>query len=652
MPRCTVPPRGWTSLVAATVLALATLCPLTISAQVSGTVVDQGAPVPFALVRWQARPYETIADLTGAFSLPGVAGVDVVVVAAAKGFFNGGVVVTTPASAIQITLDPVPSADDPNYDFVIPDQCAVCHSDQFDQWSISRMSATGMNTWVYDLYDGTGTAGGTNGFVYTEDSVHLAENPGGYCASCHQPEGFIATPFSALGSLQTPTDPVLRGVSCESCHKIENVDETKINAPGFISGAVTVNRPDLSVPGANQVMYGLLGDVDYSQPGLMRGSFNPQMAAEACAVCHEYNNDPDDDGDFEEASSVPAQETYSEWKNSPYGDPNDPLYATCVDCHMPQYSATPVSICGVLFPPLLREPDTVHGHDIEGTSPAYLENAVSLAMTAVQSGNELEVEVSITNDQAGHSVPTGVTFRNMVLVVEAREAGGGLALAQTSGSTVHPLGGQGDPLLGDYAGQPGKLYMKINEDGAGTHAVVFTEAVTIAEDNRIAPLATDTTVLCFAVPGNPADVEVDARLIYRRAPRPTVVAKGWTVGGLGDPLPDVQPPHYGHLMEAATLSVATVPGEPEFIRGDCNADSLQDISDAISMLGILFSGQGPPECADACDTNDDGGIDIGDAIFLLNALFAGGAPPPPPYPSCGVDPTDTDALDCGAYVCP
>ena len=87
----------------------------------------------------------------------------------------------------------------------------------------------------------------------------------------------------------------------------------------------------------------------------------------------------------------------------------------------------------------------------------------------------------------------------------------------------------------------------------------------------------------------------------------------------------------------------------QFIRGDCNADNGFDISDPISLLGILFSGTGPALCDDACDGNDDGGLDISDAIYILGSLFSGGAAPPAPFPGCGLDGTDTDALDCASF---
>ncbi len=83
-------------------------------------------------------------------------------------------------------------------------------------------------------------------------------------------------------------------------------------------------------------------------------------------------------------------------------------------------------------------------------------------------------------------------------------------------------------------------------------------------------------------------------------------------------------------------------------RGDCNRDGSFNIADAIFGFGVLFSGEGPPSCEDACDGNDDGTFDIADMIYLLNNLFRQGDPPPPPYPGCGLDPT-VDDLDCESF---
>ena len=106
------------------------------------------------------------------------------------------------------------------------------------------------------------------------------------------------------------------------------------------------------------------------------------------------------------------------------------------------------------------------------------------------------------------------------------------------------------------------------------------------------------------------------------------------------------------LSGSVFLMPSTAEAQMLFTRGDCNIDGVINIADPVLALGILFSGAGPADCADACDVNDDGGNDIGDPIFILSNLFSSGPNPPPPD-DCGADPSP-DGLDCltGPSSCP
>ena len=83
---------------------------------------------------------------------------------------------------------------------------------------------------------------------------------------------------------------------------------------------------------------------------------------------------------------------------------------------------------------------------------------------------------------------------------------------------------------------------------------------------------------------------------------------------------------------------------PRFRRGDHNGDGGLDISDALSLLGYIFS-NGPTNCMDAADANDDGGVDVSDAVRVLLYLFGNSGPLPAPHGVCGSDPT-ADSLGC------
>ena len=85
-----------------------------------------------------------------------------------------------------------------------------------------------------------------------------------------------------------------------------------------------------------------------------------------------------------------------------------------------------------------------------------------------------------------------------------------------------------------------------------------------------------------------------------------------------------------------------------FRRGDTNVDGGINIADAIAILGFLFGGGEPPDCRDAGDANDDGLLNIADAIALLGHLFGGAGDLPPPFASCGTDPTPEE-LTCDRF---
>ncbi|MEM7168372.1 MAG: carboxypeptidase regulatory-like domain-containing protein [Planctomycetota bacterium] len=621
-------------------------------AQLSGVVRDAATqqPVAAAVVRLQATNTATLTSPSGAYSLPGLSGTQLVVVAAKKGYYNSAVTVTTPL-ATDILLTPVPADDDPTYVFRQPWQCTFCHPDQVSEWTNSPMNLAGNNSWVYDIYNGTGTPGGMGGFVYTRDSHFATTNPNSECAACHQPLVWLEQPGSAMVDSASGHIGYSDGVSCEMCHKVADVDVANINAPGFYPGAVTITRPQ--GPAFDQVMYGALGDSNFVVTDQMRGSLQPQLQAEVCGACHQDKNDPDEDGNFSEPNGVISEPTYLEWATSPYADPTSPHYATCVDCHMVPTSND--TICDVLSPPLIRS--GVRSHDIRGTTPSYLENAVTMTMTSLLVGSEIQATISIHNDLTGHHVPTGVTIRNMILLVEAIRQEDGVSLRATGPEVLPALAGVGDPALGYFAGLPGKLYAKVNHDSSGHGPTFFTDATGILSDNRIAALATDTTNYSFALPSNGGTIELRARLIYRRSWRALVDAKGWTQDGHGQPLADVQAPHFGHLMEQSTATFALPFTPPEFLRGDVDGDGSVQINDPVALLEYLFLDPlSQPACHDAADSNDTGSLNLTDAVYTLLHLFVPGspAPPSPGVALCGVDPTP-DALSCdffAAAACP
>jgi hypothetical protein len=554
--------------------------------QVTGDVRDAltNMPLAGARVSVQASNAPVMTDAQGGFTLPNAAGANLVVVGALKGYYNGSATVSAPVSGVSIVLETSHGGQQCGYTLASPTSCGLCHPNQYGQWANSPMQKAGMNTWVYDIYDGTGTAGGLGGFVYTRDSVHALHNPQSECASCHQPQPWIEQPFTAMEPLNALSQGAFHGVSCDVCHKVADIDEAKVDFPGIYPGVVTFNRPDDPLA-THQVQYGNLGDSSVHLAGVMRSSYQPQLTAAVCAACHQDKNDPDGDGDFDEPNGVLSEPTYGEWLASDYANPASPHYATCTTCHMPAYGETRAAQFGNLAP--LRDPETIRSHAIVGTTPEFLESAVELTVDLARDANGIDVVATVANTGTGHHVPTGVTVRNMILLVEARRVSDGALLTHVGGQTVHALGGVGSPQQGYYAGLPGKLYAKVNHDAAGNSPTFFTDATGIQFDSRIPALTEDVTQYRFATPPGTGDVAVSAKLVYRRAWRFLVDAKQWTTDGHGNPLADVQAPHYGHVMESldATVPEQVGPGAA-YCMSDANSTGAPALVSATGSASV------------------------------------------------------------------
>lgn len=520
---------------------------------IRGRVVDEaGAPVAGAEVRVQASlTLDTTTKADGSFDLE----VDATTypdgtpatIAAAKldpqnraAYYNAkaSILVGEPTD-LTLTLVPVVLADDHAYDFTNPEDCRLCHGAIYDYWQDSPHRNSAKNTWVRDMYDGQGTPGtGSRGFVYKD--LH----PGfkGDCAECHAPMDSAKNPgdntdFSTVSDFGREF-----GVSCDVCHK--TYDVTNVKLPGVQSMAFA--------RGARETIFGPLPDAAPNFPGVMRASWSGiHTSGKLCAACHEDNNDANFDLDYLDPTSVPSEQTYSEWLASPYAAAG-PNAKTCMDCHMPPKGDT--AMCEQ-YQPVTRDPSQVYSHDFEGTTDEYVKNAGTVRVVARRDGAALRLAVAVTNDRTGHDLPGGMAIRHALLRVTAVDASGAeLTFEPSDSSTIPAYGGVGDPADGYWAGLPGKGFAKRFAKGT-EEGVFFTEATSISSDTRIPAGATDWSDYAFYLPDGFAPVRVTAKLVYRRAFRDLVDEKGWTTTGHGRPNPDLAAPDFGVVMGSADLDV-------------------------------------------------------------------------------------------------
>jgi hypothetical protein len=550
-----------------TATAAPSLTPTVVNSQplpaaVSGIVQDAHGPVANAIVQLQRSPNQTTTDTNGAFQLKGLSGTNpVTLVAWSQGYYEGWTVVNPSApdfpgaDSLKITLKPVPQTDNLKYPWFSYNgvqgsaSCGLCHR-EYPEWQADAHSQSATNIRFLTMYTGKNVNGqvgqpvkfGTAGAALPPDPALPYYGPGfqvdnpsraGNCAACHTPVASNVDNTSNCswsgchtdltiersdGKILPATRPQvssgagLEGISCEFCHKVASVaidPKTKLPAPdmpGIMSMKLT--RP----ADGQQIFYGTLVDV------ARRVSYSPlESSSEFCAPCH-YGVFGGVVGVGEVTGGVTIYNSYGEWLNSPYSDPK--TGQTCQACHM-----RPSDANYYVFPSvggMTRDYFLFHDHTMPGASDTeLLQNAVTMQSTSQRSADQLQVQVKITNDQTGHDVPTDSPSRSMILVVEATDA---------SGKTLILSQGPVNPdWSGNYGGKPGKTFAKVLKDGwtGETPTAAYWRPVTIVDDNRLAPLATDTSTYTFDLPAGQA-AKVSVHLVYRRSFQKLAEEKGWT----------------------------------------------------------------------------------------------------------------------------
>jgi hypothetical protein len=542
-----------------------------------GVVVDAaGQPLAGVTVQVQGSPNETTTLVDGSFQLTEISWKKPVVVTAYTAMYMVGWVTLDPNSkdwqgvpdSLVITLKSLPATDNVQYDWFSFNgvsgsaSCAECHR-EYEEWTQDAHSQSATNPRFLAIYKGTNLAGIAgqrtsyiSGVAQKPDSTLPDHGPGykldepmrtGNCASCHTPlAAKIATTKNcgwsgchtdltserAGTAIMDPgvspvglTGDAADGISCDFCHKIGDVildEETQLpkpDMPGILS--LKLYRPQEG----DQVFFGTYGDVS------RRVSYSPiSIESKYCAACH-YGVFGGVVGDGTVTGGVVIYNSYGEWLDSPYSDPE--TGKTCQDCHMPTLDTT-ISV----YPEqggIQRDYADLHDHTMPGASDEeLLQNAVTMVNAVSHVGNQLLVDVKVTNDQTGHSVPTDAPTREMILVVRALDAEGNV-LALASGPSL-------PEWAGNYAGQPGKDFAKILKDQwtGEMPTAAYWRPVEIALDTRLEALASDSSHYVFQLPaGSLASVEVN--LIFRRTYQKLAEQKGFTD-------PDI-------LMEHETIQV-------------------------------------------------------------------------------------------------
>lgn len=322
------------------------------------------------------------------------------------------------------------------------DTCGSCHKDIHRMWRASA-HAQAMEDPVFLE-------------TFRETVAREGEPLSRTCLACHAPLAEIT------GDLKLEEKTTWEGVSCDVCHSMTKVD-------------LSAGRPRISFD-LGAVKRGPIRDADSIAHEVAYSELH--TSALGCAGCHEWVN----------TDGTPILSTYSEWQASGAAREGK----ACQACHMGKTRAN------VVDPRVKRTPHAeVNVHDVPGGhSLDQLHKALAVAIRPKREGNDLTLDVTLTNKGAGHAVPTGMPGRRVLLELTVQSSQGEAQRAERTYARAYV----------DAAGQP------IRRDSA-----YFSPGVTLQGDTRLKADERRAESFRFEVPAA-ATAFVSLKLHYEHAP--------------------------------------------------------------------------------------------------------------------------------------
>lgn len=368
-------------------------------------------------------------------------------------------------------------------DFDDPTVCMGCHAEIYEQWNGSMHA----NAYIDPVYQ-------------KEDEMASNETNGltdEYCIKCHSPIGFLTGEIlpadrSNMGEISK------KGVQCDFCHVV--------TAVSGINGAYDVE------PGRVK-----RGPYDDSMPMYHTAEFSElHTSAEFCGGCHNV---------FHPVNGLPIEETYDEWLESPYNTGDPDTETPCQHCHMTHgithFEANPGVVAA-------RGPERDHWYThygVGGNAPLpgilgsekheelaieRLKSAATVEVTTPEdaaAGEDVSIDVIVTNTGAGHKIPTGLT--------EVREAWLDVKVTDSAGASIFRSGALDAHGIID---PDAAIFHNVIGDSDGNPTMKVWEAESILKDTRIPPKESVTETYRFTVPADAkTPVTVSASLNYRTA---------------------------------------------------------------------------------------------------------------------------------------
>ncbi|TGC11187.1 cytochrome c family protein [Methanolobus halotolerans] len=378
--------------------------------------------------------------------------------------------------------EPTASGELSSSDFTGTDRCIQCHAIIHSQWDGTMHSNAYTDPFYLKEFE-----------TASQDTDGLIDS---FCSRCHTPIGVVSGEIPPADGSRL-SGIAKDGVQCDFCHTVSGSNGTG-NAPFIVTPGDTKWGPFNDSRSAYH-------DSEY---------LDLHTKSEFCGMCHEVSHP---------VNGLLIDDTYPVWKNSTYAQEG----VTCQDCHMTpgitEFEANPGrSGSGAPKRDHISLHSTVGGNafvtgilgadDVKKMAIERLEKAATLDMSSPETahtGEDVTVEVSITNSGAGHNIPTGVSeIRQIWLEVRVTDAGGreiyNAGRTDNKGGIISAL----------------KIYNNVLGDDQGDPTLSFWLADRVLSDNRIGPKETVSEEHTFFMPENTVyPVTVDAILKYRSAPQ-------------------------------------------------------------------------------------------------------------------------------------
>lgn len=367
-------------------------------------------------------------------------------------------------------------------DFDYESKCRQCHAIIYADWE---------GTMHFNAY--------LDPFYLEEVKIASDDTDGAldeFCSRCHTPIGVVSGEIPPIDGSEM-SDISKLGVQCDFCHVVSGSNGTG-------------NAPFTVTPG--ETKWGPFND---SRDAYHKSEYlELYTQSEYCGMCHQVINP---------VNGLVIDDTYSTWKESQYAEED----VVCQDCHMTEgiteFKANPGRASSSA-----PKREHISSHDIVGANtlipPMFgadnvaemaverLQKAATMEVSAPEvasAGDEVLIDVSITNTGAGHNIPTGVSeIREMWLEVTVTDA---------NGNSIYNAGNV--DIDGNIVDAK-QIYNNILGDSDGKETKSFWLAESILEDNRIGPKETVTEQHSFVLPENAVyPVTVETALKYRSAPQ-------------------------------------------------------------------------------------------------------------------------------------